>query len=138
MKGIVLVLALALLSSLLFAQAEPAGPLADPDPAGPAAQAAGNVYGYQNMYLYWWTMRQEELPESQNRFARHARLGDPNMDPEALQAREEPQRFQAQSGDCASDCDGEPDRDRTREQLQDGSCEDGRDGPDQDRTRSGR
>jgi hypothetical protein len=137
MKRILMVLALVLLSSMLFAQAEPVGPLADPDPAGPPTDPAGHAYSYQNMYWYWWNTRLQEPPESPNRFAIQARLGDPEKEPEALQTREEPQRTQERSGDCDSDCDGEPDQDRVREQLQDGSCEDGGDGPDQDRTRSG-
>ena len=137
MKRILFVLTLVLMSSLLFAQAGPVGPLADPDPTGPSADAEGNAYSYRNMNLYWWNMQLQEPPESPNRVARQARLGDPEKDPQALQTQEEPQRLREQSGDCDGDGDGEPDQDRVQEQLKDGSCDDGGDGPDQDRTRVG-
>jgi hypothetical protein len=118
MKRIFLVLGLVLLSSLLFAQTGPVGPLGDP---------GGYVHSYQNMW-YWQGARQMQEPsETQKQFMLQARLGEPTNQPAEPTAQKEQERRQERSGDCSSDCDGEPVRDQvrdqTQDQLQDGSCE---------------
>ena len=129
MKRILFVLGLVLLSSLLFAQTGPVGPLGDP---------VGYVHSYQNTW-YWQGARQMQEPsESQKRFMQQARLGELANAPAEPAALKE--QRQERSGDCDGDCDGEPlrdqVRDQTQDQLQDGSCGDDADGPDQDRIRS--
>jgi hypothetical protein len=128
MKRILLVLGLVLLSSLLFAQD-------GPDPLGNPAQYANT---YRNMYYWQWIRQVQEPPESQNQFMEQARLGEPANESAEPTVQKEQEQRQERSGDCSSECDGEPVQDQVRDQLRDGSCGDGADGPDQDRTRSGR
>jgi len=114
MKRIFLVLGLVLLSSLLFAQTGPVGPLGDP---------VGYVHSYQNMW-YWQGARQMQEPsESQKRFMQQARLGELANAPAEPAAQKQQEQRQERSGDCSGDCGGEPVQDRDRDQLQDGSCE---------------
>jgi len=131
MKRILLVLGLVLLSSLLFAQD-------GPDPLGPLGDPAEYVHSYQNMYYWQWARQIQEPSESQKRFMEQARLGEPSNESAEPTVQKEQEQRQERSGDCSSDCDGEPVQDQVQDRLRDGSCGDGADGPDQDRTRSGR
>ena len=134
MKKVLLVLILVFLSGLLFAEADPLGPLSDPP---------GAMVGEPSMFWYMWrfmvTHEVQGQPEDPIQFMKQTRYGEKDEQPAASEAPKEPQRVQARSGDCTSDCDGEPVRlqtqDQTQEKLQDGSCNDE---PKQDRTRSGK
>lgn len=120
MKRILFVLALVLVSGLLFAQEEPA----------PQAAQSGSANGQLTMWQFLYTLRTQGdvVPPFQHRMA--AAKGAPEETVAALGAAGsgEPLQLQAQkqTGDC--DCDGTPDKDR----LQDGSCGDGGDGPDKE------
>jgi hypothetical protein len=134
MKKVLLVLGLVLLSGLLFAEADPLGPSADP---------SGAMAGDPSMFWYTWrfmvTHEVQGQPEDPIQFMKQTRNGDPDTEPAGAETPKEPQTVQARSGDCTSDCDGEPDQSKTQEQtqdkLQDGSCNDE---PAQDRTQSGK
>ena len=120
MKRILLVLAMVLLSGLLFAQADP-----DPQPA-----AAGSLNG--DTYWYWYTLRTQGVvePPFQQQLVFAKGTDEEWLWPaqEAGAGQLKKLQAQKQSGDCDGDCDGEPDKDR----FQDGSCGDGGDGPDKE------
>ncbi|UCF98558.1 MAG: hypothetical protein JSV89_03245, partial [Spirochaetaceae bacterium] len=113
-----------LLCGLLFAEADDHG-------SGPV----GTPAGYMNMYWYGWMLQAQAKLATQNQLMGQARHGGQANESAALDAGEAPVRLQERSGDCTSDCDGEPDQDQAQKQLRDGSG----DGiPDKEQTRTGR
>jgi hypothetical protein len=134
MKKVLLVLVFVLLTSLVFAEAAPQGPLADP-----AGASGVDPTMFWHMWRFMAANEVQGQPEDPLQFTNQVRYGEPDAAPKGSEAPGEPQRIQARSGDRTGDCDGDPDRlqtkEQTREKLQDGSCSEE---PDQTRARSGK
>jgi hypothetical protein len=115
MKRLLLIFGLVLVSTLLFADYE----------SGPGGETLGDLNMHQKGQLV------RARVAVQNQLMEQEQLGPPAAVPETTPVREGPAQLRAQSGDCVSGCDGEPDQTQTqtRDQSKDGS---GDGVPDQD------